>query len=203
MEPARFGQEKPLPRKKGPSGCVIILLVFLGLFVLVGALIAVGVYQLLDDPQVKEAVSAMGSMVAAEGRAELEAAGCDAAMVIDMRAFATLAKNSQGNRPEDIEALEKSVFINCVLMQPKPGLTCEMMAQVYRAAIATTGKQPPPELSVFIQAQGQPEPVCTGRYDATGTFLGEAVPPPNAGPRPLFAPGQMPPIDPMPIQPTP
>lgn len=197
MESARFGDEEPRAKKTGSSGCFVVLLIFLGLAVLATAVIGVAVYQAVQDPKIKEAVSAMGSMITAKGRQELEAAGCDAAAVIDMRPFANLAKQANGARTEDIEALEKAVFINCILREPKAGLTCEKLARIYRDAIKDSPNEPPEEVSVFIQTQGEQQPTCTGRYDPNGTYLGEAMPPPSHRRPPAEAPrfGTTPPVD--------
>ena len=56
-------------------------------------------------------------------------------------------------------------------------MTCSQVAQAYHAAVPDA----PRSVSVFVQAQGRKEPVCSGTYDATGKRTGEALQPPDQG----------------------
>src|SRR5688572_30370151 len=105
--------EQPLPRKSGSNGCLIVLGIIGGIFLLGLLGVFVAGYLFMQQPEVKEVMGAMGGMFNAPGRQELMQAGCEQAMVMDMSGFAKLAEKDQNARPEDVEMLKRSVFITC------------------------------------------------------------------------------------------
>jgi hypothetical protein len=154
------------------SGCTIVLLIFMGICLLLAILIGVAVYQVMQNENVKQAFGAVGKMINAPGRQELEAAGCERAMVMDMRGFADLAKNAPNAKPTDVAALEQAVMVTCALSQKKPELTCEHLSRVYFKAQKDKTKVPP-QVTMAVYVAGEQKPVCIGRYDADGKYLGE------------------------------
>lgn len=165
---------------------MILLLIFLGLGILAIGGIGVMCYTITQNPAVKEVIGAFGSILNAPGRRELIAAGCDGAMVIDMRAFAEIAKKDPDADPEEIARMQDTVFVNCVFNTAEPLLTCAQVAKAYRDAVPDG----PPHVNIFVQTAGKSEPICSGSYDNDAKYLGEAEAPPRSpiGPTPWQTP---------------
>lgn len=165
-EPAPYYQQQAQPKKKRLSGCLTALLIFLALglvTMVIGAFVAWKLYQ---NPAVQSAVDAVVELPNAPGRAELERAGCQNAMVMDLRALGKLAEGSK-EPSEDIEALKDSVMIVC-LAPPTSALTCPQIATTYAAAVPRGANR----LHIQLQRVAKEPALCRGIYDRTGTYLG-------------------------------
>ena len=181
------GHEPPArPAKKGPSGCFIALMVVVGLGVLGMIALGVVVYSVASQPEFKEMFGAVAGMMNAPGREELRAAGCEEALVMDLRPMAQMARRQAQERggtegaPTDAELAEieelDQVFALCIFDAKEPTLDCAAVARAYLGAVP----EPPPSVAAVVQRSGQDEPVCAQRYDATGRLLGEAELPEQA-----------------------
>jgi hypothetical protein len=151
---------------------MIVLFLFLGAGVLAVVALVIGILVIASNPTVQEVAGAVGGMVNAPGRKELMDAGCEMAMVMDMRSFAKLAQKDPNADPEEIAKLEKAVFVSCMYLKREPSLDCPDVAKTYGTAVPDGA----PEVTVVVQAQGRQEPVCAGFYDVhTGVRLGEPM----------------------------
>ena len=159
------------------KGCLIAVAIAATFGMVLLVLAGVGVYRLMQDPDVSTAFRAFGSMVDAAGRSELQAAGCDLAMVMDMRPLADLAQKSGNSTDKEIAFMRETVAVNCLTESTKANLDCAALARVYAKAV---GAAAPAQIQVVVQSHEQERPSCAGRYDANGTYIGKPVEAPRS-----------------------
>jgi hypothetical protein len=168
-----------------PSGSSSVLkvlgIIFLVLLLLGIALFGSCMYCVVSNPEMRKAGSIMGeamrmSMEAnkAPGAAELRAAGCDEAMIMDMRPL--LAKveelekeGGEANFQKPDEEWQKTTVL-CHFAGEEAGLDCAAVAKAFGEAVET-----PPEMfavTVQVGTRGR-EPACQGVYRPDGTLVME------------------------------
>lgn len=180
------GPSGAAPKKKN-SGCLIAVLVVLGV-ALVGVVAAgVGVYQFSQSEEGKKAFEIVGESwrVQAEARdapgvEELKAAGCTQAMVMDLSRLVALMdeEDAEPALPED----KPFTMVSCTTRSET--LSCEDVRAVYLAAA------PPPQGPYLIQVSVmsfslEDQTRCQQAFAADGTRLeleGDAVPAPEPTP---------------------
>ena len=161
----------PPPPKKGRKGCLIAVIALLGVAGVVLALLGFGIYQAMQDPEVREAMGAVGGMLTAPARPELQAAGCKSAVVMDMRAFAKLAeKDPDSRRKKEVAQLREMVLVICNVDAAAPAPACGDLAQVFLQATPDH----PTKFGIYVTMDDKEPPICAKLYDATGEYLGEA-----------------------------
>jgi hypothetical protein len=167
-------------------GIIFLVLLLLGI-VLVGSC----VYCVASNPEVRKVGSVMSEMMRlgmeadkAPGAAELRAAGCQDAMVMDMRPLlekvdALERSGGQANfrRPEE-EWQKTSVFCG---FESDATLDCAAVAKTYGAAV----EGPPHEFGVAVKVMHSTEPVCQGVYRPDGTLVKEIEGPVGLEPVPI------------------
>ena len=162
--------------KKGMSGCMLAVLIGLGLFVLLGVGLVVGVTTFLksDAGQTTlEAVNAAVKGASGPGPEAMKAAGCKQAFVLDLATIATAAQKLSESASKDaaeraknqaeLAKLAGTMALQCG--DATPGLTCNQVLQAYRRAV------PPDGHKVFVTVRVGRSDVCDEAYDAQGALI--------------------------------
>ncbi len=158
------------PKKKGLSGCVIALLV-LGALVLVTCLVGgIAAWRVSQSEEGKKVFSAIGKGVElaekgmnAPGAAELRAAGCPQAIVLegdDVMGVVDIFLDG-GTRPSSAK-LDTMVMCQGQLFDELPD--CGELATTYAAAA-----HPTRPFTVSVRRQGNSKPICQQKYGPGGT----------------------------------
>ena len=163
-------QQRPQPQKKAMSGCIIAAII-VGALVLVGGVAVVGFVIFV----VKKAGDMVGDMQAAvkdaqnaPGAAELRAAGCKEAMVLDLGKFAKQAlKDIPGTGGMQIDA-GGGVIVQCQV-DSSTAMKCPAVAKTFLGA---SGHAVGPFTASVQESGGSEE--CSRDYDADGKDLGAA-----------------------------
>lgn len=153
--PQQPGSPQQPPPKKGMSGCVIALLIVGGLGALFALIIGIFAWR-----ATKTLTAAATEGLNAPGTAELRAAGCDAAVVMDMAKISSLFEAGVGNASE-------SVIVSCSVSPGKTGPKCDDLAKTYTKAVGS----PRGNFVVIVQPQGGGNPTCKRAYGPTGALL--------------------------------
>lgn len=164
----------PQAPKKKMSGCLIALLIVGGLAGLVCIGSGVAVWMAARSETGKKLVSAIDQGVKlaqegvnAPGAAELRAAGCPEALVMDMKAAMAIADTFIDAGFEDDEQLDY-ISVNCSApagsKDPLP--TCDELAPVYAKAAPSER-----DFVVQVKRQGKQKPECSKQYSGDGEFL--------------------------------
>ncbi len=178
------------------------ILAIIGLVFLLGVIVLVGTcaYCVLSNPAVRKTGSLIGETMRmgleatkAPGTAELRAAGCPEAMVMDLRRMVALVKELEADGgqakvqlPE--EEWQKTLVV-CQYPQAGETLGCDVVARTFGAAVPS----PPSEFGVVVRVNAPPAEVCRGVYGPDGTLLQEiAEPVEQGGPFLAPPPGRLP-----------
>jgi hypothetical protein len=153
--PQQPGFPQQPPKKKGMSGCVLALLIVGGLGTVIALVIGIFVWK-----AAKTITAAAEEGLNAPGAAELRAAGCDAAVVMDMAKISPLFEAGAG-------ATSESLIVSCSVAAGKPAPKCDDLAKTYVKAVGGAHGN----FIVVAQPQGGGSPVCKKVYDPAGTFL--------------------------------
>jgi hypothetical protein len=166
--------QQPVAPKKKMSGCLIALLIVGGLAGLVCIGSAVAVWMAARSETGKKVFSAIDQGVKlaqegvnAPGAAELRAAGCPEALVMDMKAAMAIADTFiDGGLEEDDELDYLSVTCSAPAGSTAQLPTCDELAPIY-------AKAAPSERSfvVEVRRQGKKKPECSKQYSGDGEFL--------------------------------
>jgi hypothetical protein len=157
----------PRAPKKKMSGCMISVLVFLGLAACAVIAGGVGLWKVMSTPDGKKITRVMTGVMGASWRArsapgtsELrEQAGCDQAVAMDGAEMDRVMRDAQ-----DASAVASWSFVTCqVGFLAKPP-ACERVAQIYAAAA-----HPSRGFLVSVQRMGKLQPECREAYDPGGT----------------------------------
>ena len=150
------GYGAPPPQKKG-KGCLIAALIVGGIALLL--LVGVGIFFWWAAKTVgKVAVEGMN----APGTAEMRAAGCDVAMVMDMaKVSPTLfdGGHSTDGSPD--------IMVECTVSAGRTPPSCDDVAQAYVKGAGPARD----EFSAEVQIQGKNQPSCEKYYDSSGKAL--------------------------------
>jgi hypothetical protein len=146
--------QQPPPKKKGMSGCLLAALIVGGL-----GLVTVLVVGVLVVKAAKTITAAAEEGLNAPGAAELRAAGCEAAVVMDMAKISSLFDAGGGT--------SESVIVSCGVAPAKPAPKCDDLAKTYAKAVGGAHGN----FVVVVQPQGGGNPTCKKVYGPTGTFL--------------------------------
>jgi hypothetical protein len=175
QQPAPFGQPQPHPQppapKKGLSGCLIAILVFVGL-VFVGLIfVGYGAYKVYSSPEGQKLAKVVGEGAKlaeearkAPGTTELRKAGCQEAMVMDPARMAELMAEFDDGGAKEMGKLENQKLVICqvgALVSTKPA--CDTLARTYVDAT-----HPTEPFHVTVQVQGGHQPVCEKVYEPDG-----------------------------------
>jgi hypothetical protein len=148
------GYPQQPPPKKGMSGCVIALLIVGGLGIVIALVVGIFVWK-----AAKVITEAAQEGLNAPGSAELRAAGCDAALIMDMSKISTIFDAGSTSAPE-------SVIVSCNVAAGKAEPKCDDLAKVYVHAVGSAHGN----FLVQVQSQGGAA-ACKKVYGPTGTFL--------------------------------
>jgi hypothetical protein len=164
----------PATPAKQRSGCLVALLVLVGLFALACVAGGIGLVVFLRSDTGKKVAGAVGdgfkmTMAArnAPGARAIEAAGCSDGMVLDVKQSWTLMQSIAGDGgAEQPEFLFRTV-VNCsvnMLHTPPP---CEVVKQAYLGAVP----KPAEPFLVQVNAVGETRARCRMVYETDGTFM--------------------------------
>jgi hypothetical protein len=148
------GYPQQPPPKKGMSGCLMAVLIVGGLGIV--AAIVVGIF-VWKAAQALKTIAQEG--LNAPGSAELRAAGCDAAVVMDMSKISALFDAGAPSASE-------TVLVTCSVTAGKAAPSCDDLAKTYAKAVGRANGN----FLVEVQANGS-TPTCKKVYSPTGSFL--------------------------------
>jgi hypothetical protein len=166
-----YGQQPPpqQPKKKGMSGCLIAVLVVVGLLVVGGSVTAILVYKYFGKP-----IAAMAEVVkegqTAPGTNELREAGCKQASAMDAEKLFHVAKQFAeqfGGNTKDMKDPDAPTIVLCTLKSSK-SLTCDEVAKTFSVAADPWGN-----FSVLVQKKNSQE--CSALYDSSGKKIGAST----------------------------
>lgn len=161
----------PPPRKKGMStGCLIAVLVTIGMFAAVGAVAFFIAYKIGSNKDVQNVMGALGDGAkiiaeaqAAPGTAELRALGCDQAMAIDASKMQKLVGSfvdAGAAPPPEVERI-----VMCQIDSFTVAPACDDAARAY-----VRGGRPTRKFMLTVAVNKKQ--TCGGIYDASGKMLG-------------------------------
>ena len=177
------------PQQGSSSALKVLGIVFLVLLLLAIVIVGSCVYCVASNPDVRKMTSLMGesmkmTMAAAKapGTQELRDAGCEQAMVMDMRGFWDKVEKI-GTEDERFETPEKpaeewtKLTVICQFTR-EPSLTCEQAARVYVGAVP----DPPEEFGLLVRVVAAPEvrEACQGVFGHDGSRIKDMEHPPTA-----------------------
>ncbi len=187
-----------VPPKKGLSGCVIVSLVLTGIgfvalvgFIIVGVLNVRGTDMTEPIKAMNETMKELERSVKFAGYAELQAAGCDLAIVMDTRRLDRTARQKPKAAPQvasdagvreqqttpaheasDGAEAPKSkgrVMLTCSSVARGADMDCSKLAKIYFDAATNAAA----EVHVVVD-DGKWTRYCSGRFGPDGTRTGEA-----------------------------
>jgi hypothetical protein len=165
----------PPPKKSSNRGCLIALAIVgsLGLLSVIG--VAIAIYSIAQNEDVRKIASAVGEGMeimkeaqTAPGTDELRKLGCDQAMVLDMQRLAKLAEGFHDGgtaMPPDMPGK----LVMCIVRETSSAPTCAATSKAYLAAVPTPTKR----FAVTVEAQQNKKTQCSEVYDPTGKSLGQ------------------------------
>jgi Sec-independent protein translocase protein TatA len=171
MQPQQPMGQQP-PPKKGMSGCAIAAIIG-GVVVLLG-IIAVVIVVVLVVNKAKEVVGDMTAAVKeaqnAPGTAQLRAAGCTTAMVLDVNKLAQQTlKAIPGTGNVQIDAGATGLLVQCEA-PPAKRMNCMEVAHAY---VSAPNHEAEPFTAQVTDMKG--DEICSRDFDATGKELGPAT----------------------------
>jgi hypothetical protein len=145
------GYPQQPPAKKG-KGCLIAGLIVGGVLLVLGIVGAILVYKVVGVA--KETLNAPGSK-------ELQSAGCDIGMVMDIAQLGATfdAGASSGDSPR--------LIVSCSVNAGKTPPTCDAIAKTYVKAVPN----PAGKFMAQVQVSGKSKPECQKVYAPDGTFI--------------------------------
>jgi hypothetical protein len=175
MTPQQPINPQQAPKKK-MSGCLIALLVAGALAGLVCIVSSVALWMAARSESGKKIFSAIDQGVKlaqdgmnAPGAAELRAAGCPEALVMDMKAAMAIADTFvDGGLGEDAEMDYLSVNCSAPAGSKATLPTCDELAPIYAQAAPSER-----DFVVEVKRQGKQKPECQKRYSGDGEFISE------------------------------
>ena len=175
QSPANMG---PPPRKKKGNGCVIALMVMVGITFLGAIGFGIAMWRLMSTPegqQVWKAASGTMKLIQeaqnAPGAKEVaKQGGCQQALVIDTEQMAELVESLQpdAGARNGLRGLQEKTMITCQVGFARTPPTCEQIARIYVDAV-----HPKAAFRVTVQQQGSTKRACERSYDETGAALEE------------------------------
>jgi hypothetical protein len=167
----------PAPKKSSNKGCIIALVIVGSLALLSVIAVAIVIYSIAQNEEVRKIASAVGEGMdimkeaqTAPGTDELRSKlGCEQAMVLDMQRLVKLAKKfDDGGTPMPPDMPGK--FVMCVVRDAAGAPTCDAAAKTYLAAVPTPKKR----FAVTVDVQKDRKSTqCSEVYDPTGKKLGQ------------------------------
>jgi hypothetical protein len=137
------------------NGCLLAALIVGGLVVFVGIVGAIFVWK-----AAKAITQVAEQGLNAPGAAELRAAGCDAAVVMDMSKISSLF--DAGGASSGTEG----ILISCSTTAGRAAPSCDDLAKTYVKAVGAPGTN----ILVEVQPRGAP-PTCKKVYGPKGNYL--------------------------------
>ena len=172
-------EEQQQAKRSGCSAGKIVLVLLLA-FLLGGlALAGTCAWCLATNPEVQKAGALLGETMrmgvaaqSAPGTAELEEAGCEDAMVLDMRKVVRLTEDLADELGDDGEVQVpqegwQQHIVVCQYRLEAPELSCDDVAAVYVKAVSDV----PTEYGVAAQAGLAGKNVCQGVYGRDGRLI--------------------------------
>jgi hypothetical protein len=161
----------PRPAAKKNSGCWIALAIVGGLALVVGGLIAFGVYRFATSKEGRTIIAVVGEGATimrdaqnAPGTKQLRGIGCKQAFVIDGEKLKKLAERFDGGTSSG----EMPLIVMCSHGYLGTPPTCDAVARTYVAAAS-----PSRSFAVNVQQQGRNQALCSSLYQPDGTRAGE------------------------------
>ncbi len=154
--PQGYGPPQGPPPKKGMSGCLLAALIVGGIGLVVAVIAGVFIFK-----AAKAITQVAEDGLNAAGSAELRAAGCDAAVVMDLSKISAMfdAGGGPGGTP--------GVVVSCAVSPGKKAPTCDDLAKTYVKAVGSVSS----EFILQVQPQGAARPECKKVYSPKGVFL--------------------------------
>jgi len=173
---------QPAQQPSKGSGCSAAkVLIVLGLVFLIGGVALAGTcaWCLATNPEVRKAGALLGETMrmgvaaaSAPGADELREAGCEEAMVLDMRRVTKLTEELADELDDDAkvqvpEEPWQQLVVVCQYRLGKPELTCEDVARTYGQAVPNA----PEQFGAVVQAGFSGKNVCQGVYGPDGRLV--------------------------------
>jgi hypothetical protein len=166
----------PTPTSKKRSGCLIALGVVVGLLLLLALIAGLFIWRWVKSEKGQMVIGAVGDATKAArkgfnapGTAELRAAGCQQAVVIDSADMASIVKRfikDGGIDDAELNAQLGKLLIACDVGYGDEAPDCDELARAYLKA-AGRAKRP---FEIRVQGQGN-KPLCVGDYNQDGKRL--------------------------------
>lgn len=164
----------PPPKKSSNRGCIIALGIVGALALLSVIAVAIIIYSIAQNEEVRKIASAVGEgmdiMKEAQngpGTDELRTLGCDQAMVLDMQRLAKLADDFRdGGAPMPPDMPGK--FVMCIVEEAAGAPSCDAAAKTFLAAAPRPSKR----FAVTVEAQRSKNTQCSEVYAPDGKKLG-------------------------------
>jgi hypothetical protein len=153
--PQGYGPPQPPPPKK-MSGCLLAALIVGGLGLVVCLVVGIFIWK-----AAKTLTKVAEEGLSAPGSAELRAAGCDAAVVMDLSKISAIF--DAGGAPGGAAG----IVISCAVNPGRKAPACDDLARTYVKAVGTVGSS----FIVQVQPEGGSKPACKKVYGPMGTFL--------------------------------
>ena len=174
---------RPQPKKSG-NGCLIAMAIVGGVVLLIGIVVAIGVYKFASSKEGKQifAVVGEGAKIAVEaqtapGTPELRKLGCKQPMVMSMERLLKLTQ--QLTDAGDGEVGELSVMVMCPVGILDTPPACDAVARTYLGAVP----RPAGNFAVNVTQQSKNQPYCSYLYSPDGKRLSEFGAPPMPQPQ--------------------
>lgn len=170
--PPQQQQPQP-PRKSSNKGCIIALSIVGVLVLLLVIGVAIAVYAISQNEDVRKIASAardgveiMREAQKAPGTSELRTLGCDEAMAIDMVRVAKLADRfvEAGTLPADMPG----TMVVCSMQSASGAPTCAAVAKTYFGAVT----KPTGNVAVSVQVGRKEQAECSELFAPDGSGLG-------------------------------
>ena len=169
-------QRQRRPKGQKNQGCLIAVLIVIGLLILCVVVAGVAIYRLSQDPEYQKVFTAMSEGVSvyvearsAPGTDEMRALGCRQAMVVDLKRLASLINEAKDDEEEPIEIGDAvSPFLYCSVGW-RSELTCEQLIAAYVKAVPTAPEKMLVQIAVEQLSGGEAR--CAGTYSRTGELI--------------------------------
>jgi hypothetical protein len=153
--PQGYGPPQGPPPRKGMNGCLLAALIVGGLVIFIGVIGGIVVWK-----AAKTITQVAEQGLNAPGTPELRAAGCDAAVVMDMSKISSLFDAGAAS------AGTEGILISCSTTPGRATPSCDDLAKTYVKAVAA----PATNILVEVQPRGA-APTCKKVYGPKGNYL--------------------------------